>query len=88
MKQITNVEECVLSTLKSAVSAQATVAVANLLSRFVVYLNSDVGNGCTLLHIACLNEDLPTAEILLKSGASPEIVDIDGNTALHLAVMG
>ena len=41
--------------------------------------------GVPLLHVAALNNDLLTVELLLDAGADPEERDVHGNTASMLA---
>lgn len=39
----------------------------------------------TPLHLACLKNHLEVAQLLVRSGADINLVDVDGNTGIHLA---
>ncbi|XP_046370585.2 E3 ubiquitin-protein ligase MIB2-like [Haliotis rufescens] len=43
-------------------------------------------NGSTALHLACHEALYRTAELLLEKGADPNVKDVSGNTALHIAM--
>ena len=44
-------------------------------------------SGCTPLHYACLNEDAMVAEYLISKGASVEMRNTEGETALDYAMV-
>lgn len=44
--------------------------------------------GATPLMVAVCNENLPAVEYLLRSGANPNLTDLEKNTSLHLAAAG
>mmetsp|Transcript_5320 Transcript_5320/g.5276 ORF Transcript_5320/g.5276 Transcript_5320/m.5276 type:complete len:510 (+) Transcript_5320:194-1723(+) len=50
-------------------------------------LNSQDASLRTPLHLACMHAKLQVAQLLVRSGAFLNAVDIDGNTPLHYAVL-
>ncbi len=75
--------------LMAAVEEGATNFVDNFLNNHKIDLSVQVGkNRFTALHIACQKGNTEMVELLLKRKASVEIEDVNGNRALHHAVLG
>jgi len=63
------------------------LSVCEILLDYGVNTNLNVTNVLkrTPLHLACLGGHTGVAQLLVRSGADLNLVDIDGNTALHFA---
>jgi ankyrin repeat protein len=57
--------------------------VRRLLNEKKVDSNLAYNNGFTLLHMACLNQNLELAKLLISNGADPNLVNNYGRTPLH-----
>ena len=52
------------------------------------HLDAQTYNGETALFLACLNRQQTSIKILLEAASNPNIASINGNTSLHVAVLG
>jgi len=78
----------VLSQVFEAAEAGQAEALAELLQRLSVDVDTRGEDGDSALHLACLYGREECAERLLAAGASPTAVDGDGGTPLHDAAAG
>ncbi|KAK9044975.1 hypothetical protein V6N11_058865 [Hibiscus sabdariffa] len=51
-------------------------------------IEEEHSDGCSLLHLACLNTDISMVELLLQYGANVNASDSRGRAPLHLCIIG
>lgn len=74
-----------MNALHLAVNNRLTTIVQKLLKNYILEINTQDNKMNTALHYAAINDDVNICRALLDHGASIDIKNSSGETALHLA---